>query len=217
MWELLILSIVIALGADLYIRKTYSVMAKMKMKTKLNGQEVAEKMLRAHQLKIYVVETKGKLSDHYDSKRKVIRLSPDVFRDNSVASIAVAAHEAAHAIQDKENYLPLRLRQLMAPLVGFASKMSYVVILIGLFTSMVDLLYIGIGLLFIVLIFQLITLPVEFNASSRAISELNKLGIVENSESPKIRKMLQAAAFTYVASVITAVLEIARLMLIARD
>lgn len=216
-WIILLVSMGIAIAADLYVRGTYKSMAKRKISKSITGQEVAQQILKKNEINVYVVETQGMMSDHYDGARKVIRLSSKVFNEDSVASVAIAAHEAAHAIQDKEAYLPLKIRSIIAPISGFASSISYVVIFIGFIASSLDLLYLGIGLLLMVLVFQLVTLPVEFNASKRAKLELEKLNIVNIKERTLVHQMLQAAAFTYVASVITAVLEIVRLVLISRD
>lgn len=216
-WILLLTSMGIAIAADLYVRGTYKSMSKVKNAKNVTGQEVAQKILKDNQVNVYVVETQGVMSDHYDGARKVVRLSPKVFNDTSIASIAIAAHEAAHAIQDKEGYGPLKIRSMIAPIAGFASSVSYIAIIIGIFASSLDFLYVGIGLLLLVLLFQLVTLPVEFNASAKAKSELEKLNLVNVKEKGLVDKMLKAAAFTYVASVITAILEIVRLVLISRD
>ena len=163
------------------------------------------------------METQGNLTDHYDPKRNTIRLSSEVFHGTSVAACAVAAHEVGHALQYKEGYTPIKIRNSIIPLVNFSSSAGYFAILISFITGLTDLLWIGISLEIIILLFQLLTLPVEFNASKRAKEQLTKEQILDNTEINGANTMLTAAAMTYVASVVTAILQIVRLVLIARD
>ena len=156
------------------------------------------------------------LSDHYDPRSKTVNLSPEVFCKVSIAACSVAAHECGHAIQDKDGYFFLRLRSFIVPFVNIASYLGYISIVVGLFLSAFDLIWLGIFMEFVILFFQLITLPVEFNASNRALKQLNDLDIVSSDEMVYSKKMLFAAALTYVASVATAVLQIARLFLMVR-
>ena len=210
-------TLVITLSSQAYIKSVYNKTKKIKANSGMTGEEVARRILNNNGLdKVEVVEVGGELSDHYDPKNKVVRLSSDVFKNSSIASIAVAAHECGHAIQDKNNYFFLRFRSLIFPLVSFASRIGYLVIVISIFAQLIELLWIGILLECIILLFQLITLPVEFNASSRALRQIQDLGIVSVDENKGCRKMLTAAALTYVASVASAVIEILRLVLIAR-
>lgn len=215
-WLIIILTFVITLGAQAYINSTYRRMKKVSVSSNMTGADVARKILNSNGLsEVKVVETSGVLSDHYDPSKKVVRLSPDVYSKSSVASVSVAAHECGHAIQDKNDYSFLRIRNGIIPLVNFASSAGYVAILIGLFTSALGFLWIGIILEVVILLFQVITLPVEFDASGRALKELERLEILDNREKNKSKKMLTAAALTYVAAVATAVLEILRLIMIA--
>jgi hypothetical protein len=215
---LILIIITIPLIADINIKTNYNKYLKVSNKQNLTGQEVARKILDKHGLNdVYVVETEGFLSDHYDPSRKAVRLSKAVFEGESVASIAIAAHECGHAIQDKENYLFLRLRSLIFPIVNIATTVSYFIILIGLVLQILDLFYLGIALTSIGLIFQLITLPVEFDASKRAKEELNKLRVVSKEEASGVKKVLFSAAMTYVAGVLSSILQIIRLLLIARS
>lgn len=215
-WLIIILTLVITLGAQAYIDRTYRRMKKINSKCGMTGADAAREILDSNGLKdVKVVETSGVLSDHYDPGRKVIRLSPDVYGKSSVASISVAAHECGHAIQDKDAYAFLRIRNNIVPLVNFASSAGYIAILVGLFTSALSFLWVGIIMEIVILTFQLITLPVEFDASSRALKELERLKILEKDEKEKSKTMLTAAALTYVAAVATAVLEILRLIMIA--
>ena len=213
----LLVTLVITLSSQAYIKSVYGKTKKIKTNSGMTGEEVALRILDVNGLKdVKVIEVGGELSDHYDPKRKEVRLSTDVFRNNSIASISVAAHECGHAIQDKNNYFFLRFRGFIFPLVNFASRIGYLVIVISIFMQLVNLLWIGILLECIILLFQIITLPVEFNASHRALKQIQDLGIVSVDENKNCRKMLKAAALTYVASVAAAIIEILRLVLIAR-
>lgn len=201
--------------AQITLSTTYNNSCNKNNKINMCGQEVARKILDENNLSsIYVVEVNGSLTDHYDSNRKVVRLSQDIFNNNTIASIAVAAHECGHAIQDKENYFFLRLRSLIYPIVRFGTMLSYIVILIGALSAMLDIVYIGIALVSLSLIFQLITLPVEFDASKRALDELKRLKLINSKEETDVYKMLKAAALTYVAGILTSVLEILRLIIV---
>ncbi len=215
---LYIIIIIIPVLAQLGISINYGKYKKVENKKGLSGFDVAKKILEANGLdNIYVVETSGNLTDHYDPSRKVVKLSKDIFHGNSIASLSVAAHECGHAIQDKENYTFMRIRSFLVPIVNFTSSFAWIVILIGLFAEYFNLFIFGIGLITIGLLFQLITLPVEFNASHRAKKELIRLKLIDNEEESGIRKVLFAAAMTYVASVLTSILEIVRLFVLFND
>ena len=214
---ILFLTLIITLSSQFYINSMYKKTKKISSNKGMSGFEVARKILDANGLKnVKVQEVGGELSDHYDPKNKVVRLSSDIYSNKSLASVAVAAHECGHAIQDKNNYFFLRFRNSIIPLVNFASRIGYFVIVISIFTELVKLLWLGILLESIILLFQLITLPVEFNASSRALKQIVDLDIVSKKEQKECCKMLKAAALTYVAGVASALLEILRLLLIAR-
>ena len=213
---LFILIIILPLIADIFVKINYSINLKKENSKGMSGAEVARKILDKNGLSnIYVVATNGYLTDHYDPKRKVIRLSKDVYEGSSVSSMAIAAHECGHAIQDKEGYLFLRLRSLIFPVVNIATSISYYIILIGFIFEMLDLVYIGIGLTSLGLLFQIITLPVEFNASKRAEKELDTMHLADSKEKSGVKKVLVSAALTYVAGVLTSALQILRLILIA--
>ena len=217
-WTIILISLGITILSQIFVSTTYNKYKKVGSKKGMTGFEVAKQILSKHGLDdIYVVETRGNLTDHFDPKRKTIRLSTEVFHGTSIASVAVAAHEVGHALQYKDGYKLLLIRNAIIPLVNFSSQAGYFAILISFIFGLTDLLWIGIGLEFIILLFQLLTLPVEFNASNRAKKELEKEGILNNNETKGASSMLSAAAMTYVASVLTAILEIARLILIARD
>lgn len=213
---LFILIIILPLIADIFVKINYSINLKKKNSKGISGAEVARKILDKNGLSnIYVVATNGYLTDHYDPKRKVIRLSKDVYEGSSVSSMAIAAHECGHAIQDKEGYLFLKLRSLIFPVVNIATSISYYIILIGFIFEWLNLVYIGIGLTSLGLLFQIITLPVEFNASKRAEKELDTMHLADSEEKSGVKKVLVSAALTYVAGVLTSALQILRLILIA--
>lgn len=214
---IILASLVITLGSQAYINSMYKKTKKIEVGRGMTGAEVARKILDKNGLtEVKINESSGLLSDHYDPRNKTVNLSPEVFCKASVAAVSVAAHECGHAIQDKDSYFFLRFRNSIVPLVNIASYLGYVSILIGLFLSAFGLIWLGIIMEFVILFFQLITLPVEFNASNRALENLVELNIVSSEELVYSKKMLFAAALTYVASVATAVLQIARLLLMVR-
>lgn len=215
---IIIISLLVTLGAQLFVTNSYNKYKKKKVNSNKSGFEVAREILDKNGLeKIYVVETSGNLSDHYDPKRNTIRLSSEIFHGTTIAACAVAAHEVGHALQYKEGYTPIKIRNSIIPLVNFSSKAGYFAILISFIFGLTDLLWIGIALEVIILLFQLLTLPVEFNASKRAKQQLRKEQILNKNELVGANNMLTAAAMTYVASVLTALLQIVRLVLIARN
>ncbi|MDW8246230.1 MAG: zinc metallopeptidase [Sandaracinaceae bacterium] len=176
--------------------------------TGMSGAEVARYLLDRFGLShIRVVPHEGILSDHYDPKEKEVRLSESVFYDRSISAIAVAAHEVGHAIQDKEQYAPLALRNAAVPVASFGSNVSFILIAIGFAIASVQLIWLGILFFSAVVLFQIITLPVEFDASRRAKEALAKLGIVtDRREAEGVSKVLNAAAMTYVGAALTSVL-----------
>ena len=210
----LLITMALTLGAQGYINSMYKKTRTIFLKRSISGMEVARKILDENGLKnVKVVEVAGTLTDHYDPRNKTVSLSKDIYNNTSVASCSVAAHECGHAIQDKEGYTFLRFRNAIIPVVNFASRAGYVIIMISLLTSMLRLLWIGIVLELVILLFQVVTLPVEFNASNRALKQLTKLNIVTEKEHSSCRQMLTAAALTYVAAVAAAILEILRLVM----
>lgn len=215
---LLIIGFIISLAAQIYVNVSYKKYKNIENSKGLTGFDVARKILDENGLKdIYVTEVRGNLTDHYDPGRKVIRLSTDIFHGKTIASSSVAAHEVGHAIQDKEGYSFMRFRSMMFPLVRFSSYGGYIAILVGALFVLMDLIWFGIGLEIVILLFQIVTLPVEFNASSRAKDELAKYNLLNNNEINSSDKMLRAAAYTYVASVLTTILQILRLIVMFSD
>ena len=214
---LYLLAFIIPLIAQIYVSATYKKNSKKDNAFGLTGYDVARKILDKNKLNdLYVVETKGTMTDHYDPTRKTIKLSTDVYHGKSVASLAIAAHECGHAIQDKTKYTPMRIRSALVPFVNICTRIGYLAIVIGIIFSY-TLIEVGIVLLLSMLVFQLITLPVEFNASHRAIKELERLNLIDEEEKSSAKNMLIAAAFTYVASVLSTLLEILRYALIFND
>lgn len=211
-----ILGLIITSVAQLFITTNYSRYKKVPAKSNKKGCEVARKILDKHGLhNIDVEEVSGNLTDHYDPTKKVVRLSNDIYSGTSIASVSVAAHECGHAIQDKIGYTPMRIRSKLVPIVNFSTKIGYIVVIIGISAGILKIALIGIVLLLSMLMFQLITLPVEFDASRRGKKELADLNILDPSEQKGSAKMLKAAAFTYVASVLSTLLQILRLALMA--
>ena len=208
----------ITLVAQIFVNSSYKKYTKINTKSGLQGFEVARRILDMNGLNnVDIVETKGELTDHYDPTRKVVRLSSDIYHGATIASSSVAAHECGHAVQDKEGYFFLRLRASLVPIVNISSKVGYFAIIIGLIFGAMKLAWLGIFLELAILFFQLITLPVEFNASKRAAEYLKKEALIEASEQIGSKKMLNAAAMTYVASVVSTLLEILRLVLIVSN
>lgn len=215
---LILVILIVPAIAQIGVSTNYSKYKKKENSIGITGQEVAEKILKNNGLEnIYVVETAGNLSDHYDPTRKVVRLSKDIFHGTSIASMAIAAHEVGHAIQDKDAYFFMRVRSMIFPVVNIATQFSYIVIFIGFLLEAMDLIYLGIAMTAIGLLFQVVTLPVEFDASSRAKKELDKTFNLESAEAVGVSKMLWSAAMTYVAGVLSSALNILRLILMARD
>ncbi len=214
------LALIITSLAQLFITGNYSKYKQVPAYSNKRGCEVARQILDKHGLKkVKVEQVSGNLTDHYDPTTKVVRLSDDIYSGTSIAAVSVAAHECGHAIQDKVSYTPMRIRAKLVPVVNFSTKFGYIVIMIGLILGALKLATIGLILLLTMLLFQLVTLPVEFDASRRGKIELDELHILNSSEQQGAAKMLRAAAFTYVASVLSTLLEILRfaLMIFARN
>ena len=204
---LLVLSLLVTSAAQIYINSSYSKTKRIKNRAGITGAQTARKILDENGLSnVKVEEVSGILGDHYDPRTKTVRLSSDIYRNTSIASASVAAHECGHAIQDKEGYFFLKLRNSIVPLVNFASYAGYFAILIGIIASSLKIIWIGIIAEIVILVFQLITLPVEFAASKRALKQLEKQKILEKIEISTSKKMLTAAALTYVASVTATIL-----------
>ena len=215
---MLLIIIFLPIIAQLKIKGTYNKYMKVKNESELTGAEAAKMILKKNGLSnVNVYETSGTLTDYYDPKKKMVVLSSDIYNSKSVSSVAVAAHECGHAIQDKENYKFLRFRSALVPIVNFTSRIAFIFIIFGFIFEALDLLDVGIICLLVGLLFQLVTLPVEFNASTRAKDQLEICGIVRIKEKSGVKQVLSAAAFTYVAGFIAEALQILRLVLISRN
>ncbi len=214
-YGLAIISLLITMGAQAFITSSYNKYSKVNTAKGLTGAEVARRLLDKHGLQdIKVQATTGYLSDHYDPKARVIRLSEGIYEKSTVAAVSVACHECGHAIQDKNNFLFLRIRSSLVPVVNLCSYAGYIAIILGGILSMIGLIWAGIIAEMVILFFQLVTLPVEFDASKRGLKEVEEEKILSGSELKGGKIMLTSAALTYVASVATVVIQILRLVLI---
>lgn len=212
--SLAVIALIITLFAQFNINRTYNKYKKISNKRGITGAEAARMILDKNGLNnIYVVETSGNLTDHYDPTRKTIKLSTDIYRGSTIAAVSVAAHEVGHAIQDKVGYKFMRLRSKLVPIVNLTSYLGYFSIIVSLFAGITGYLRIGIIIEVAVLLFQLVTLPVEFDASNRAKKELIELQITDDNESIGTKKMLKSAAMTYVASLLSSIISLLRLIL----
>ena len=212
---ILIPAILFTLYAQFKVSSTTGRFLKVNTQRGFTGEQVARKILESNGLYDVKIEmVRGQLSDHYDPRSKVVRLSQDIYYGTSVTSVAVAAHECGHAIQHAKGYAPLNLRSSLVPVVNFASNISWILIALG-FIMRGPFLQIGILLFAASVLFQIITLPVEFNASNRALVQLGNLGIVESKELNQSKSVLTAAALTYVAAALTSILQLLRLLAIA--
>jgi len=207
--------ILIPLWAQFKVKNTFSKYSRVPSSTYVRGAEVARQILNSNGLfNVSVEEGRGFLSDHYDPRTKTVRLSPENYHGHSIAAAAVAAHECGHAIQDSEGYAFLRFRHALVPVANIGSNFSWILIMIGIFAHLSGMLLLGIIFMAVAVLFQVITLPVEFNASNRAMDQVVSLGLVGNGEEREAKKVLYAAALTYVAAAAVAVLELLRLVLI---
>ncbi|MGE7601447.1 zinc metallopeptidase [Peribacillus sp. NPDC097675] len=206
--------ILIPIYAQMKVKSTYKKYTQVPASSGMNGAETARAILDQNGLyNVRVEETPGMLSDHYDPRDKTVRLSTDNYHGHSVAGVAVAAHEVGHAIQDQEAYAFLRIRHALVPVANFGSNISWILILVGMLANIRGLLLAGIVFMAAAVLFQVVTLPVEFNASSRAMDQLVSVGVIRNDEERETKKVLSAAAMTYVAAALVAVLELVRLLL----
>lgn len=211
-------AIILSLIAQIKVTSTFSKYNKIKNARGITGADVARRILDRNGLQSVIIErTPGNLSDHYDPKSRILRLSDSVFGSTSVAALGVAAHECGHAIQHSNGYVPLKMRHAVYPVVRFSSVLAVPLIIIGLVMSTLGLTYAGIILFSAVVVFQIITLPVEFNASKRALAILSDKNYLYDDEIKGAKKVLSAAAMTYVASAITSLMQLLRFILIANN
>ena len=213
---ILIPGILFTMYAQFKVSSTTSRYFRVQGRLGYTGEQTARKILDANGLyNVNIEMVRGSLSDHYDPRSNVVRLSQDVYYGTSITSVSVAAHECGHAIQHAKGYAPLQMRSSLVPVVNFASNISWFLIFIGLFMAG-PFLKIGILLFSASVIFQIITLPVEFNASSRAMVQIGNEGILEGKEIKQGREVLTAAALTYVAAALASVLQLLRLIAISQ-
>jgi len=216
---LVLIGVVICLLASAKMNATFNKYSKVRNHSGMTGREAAEAVL--HRAGIYDVRVErvaGNLTDHYDPRNKVLRLSDATYSSTSVAAMGVAAHECGHAIQHAQGYAPLKFRSSLVPVANFGSQIAWPLILFGLiFSSNMSSIFLNLGILAfsMAVLFQLVTLPVEFNASNRAIRILAGSGMLQGDEVRHTRKVLTAAALTYVASAASAILQLLRIVLIA--
>lgn len=220
-WTLILLlpALVLSLYAQFKVSSTFKRYSKVRSGRGLTGAAGARLLLDGGGLSHVPIElVQGKLSDHYDPRGKVLRLSADVANQDSLAALGVAAHEVGHALQDAQGYAPMRLRSNLVPAASLGSNLGILLFIAGLFIGRNPLLMnLGILLFSAAVLFTLVTLPVEFNASKRALALLNSQGILVSTEAEGARKVLTAAGLTYVAAALMAVAQLARLVLISRD
>jgi Zn-dependent membrane protease YugP len=199
--------ILLAAWASLKVKTTFAKASKIPSRRGWTGAQIAQSILNAEGIRDVQIEpTRGFLGDHYDPRHKVLRLSPDVYQGRSLAAAGVAAHEVGHAIQDARAYAPLGLRNAVVPVASFGSNASWIFIIGGMLMDWYNVAVVGVVLFCAVVVFQFVNLPVEFNASSRARQTLLMNGLTDEAEDRQIAKVLNAAAMTYVAATVTAIL-----------
>ncbi|HWQ50494.1 MAG TPA: zinc metallopeptidase [Terriglobales bacterium] len=212
---LVVPAILFSLWAQARVQSTYAKYSKVHARSAVTGQGAAGSILRENGMAdVRIGHVRGKLTDHYDPRTNVVNLSDTVYDSTSIAAIGVAAHETGHALQYAENYLPARLRMTMVPVTRFGANLSMPLILIGFFMQRQPLIDIGLILYSLMFLFQLVTLPVEFNASSRALAAIEAGGILTEGELAGTRKVLNAAALTYVAAMLTSLMSLLRLLIL---
>ena len=212
---LLIIGMILSLAASARVKSTFAIYSRVRSASGLTGAEAARRILRMAGITDVVVPISGSLTDHYDPGTKKLALSQDVYDRTSVAAIGVAAHECGHAIQHAQNYAPLTIRSAIVPAANIGSTISWPLFLAGLIFSIRPLLTLGILLFTLAVLFQVVTLPVEFNASSRALKMLGSSGMLGTDEVRGAKKVLTAAALTYVAALASSILQLLRLIILA--
>jgi uncharacterized protein len=213
---LVLIGVVLSLAASARVKSTFAKYSGVRSLSGMTGAQAAERIL--HSAGIYdvaVMHVSGNLTDHYDPRDKTLKLSDTVYGQSSVAAIGVAAHECGHAIQHDKGYIPLSIRSTLVPVANFGSTISWPLIILGMFLgNSMTLIYLGIILFSCAVLFQIVTLPVEFNASSRAVRILDETGILYGDEVSNTRKVLNAAALTYVAAAAASILQLLRLLIL---
>lgn len=215
-YMLVIIGLLLTLVASGLVKSTFNKYSRVQSLSGMTGAQAAQRILNSAGIyDVSIEHINGNLTDHYDPRSKVLRLSDTVYGSTSVAAIGVAAHECGHAIQHQNSYVPLKLRSAIFPVASFGSKLAWPLIILGVFLSMSQtLIYAGIFLFFFAVLFQIVTLPVEFNASRRAVKILDESGILYEEEVGMTKKVLGAAALTYVAGAAAAILQLLRLLIL---
>ena len=215
-WYLVLVlpALLVSLWAQFKVKSTFSKYSDKPVGSRMTGAGVSRYIQQVNGIHTQVEAVAGELSDHYDPRSNVIRLSQPVYGHSTVAAIGVAAHETGHALQHAEGYAPVKIRTKLVPVTNFASSISPILILLGIMTSMQPLAYAGIALFSVATLFQLVTLPVEFNASNRAVAALETSGQFSEEELKGVKKVLTAAALTYVAALLVSVMSLLRLILL---
>lgn len=212
---LVLIGALISMWASGRVQSTFQKYSRVRSMSGMTGAEAAKRLLHSQGIyDVTVQAVRGNLTDHYDPRTKTVNLSEGVYSQTSVAAIGVAAHECGHAMQDNVGYVPLKLRAAFVPVANFGSKLSWPLILIGLLLGASSFLQIGIWMFTLAVLFQLITLPVEFNASGRAVRLLGDVGILQGQEVDQTKKVLGAAALTYVAAAAASILQLLRLVIL---
>ena len=208
-YVLIIIGVLLSMGASAKLNATYGRYSSVASRCGMTGAQAAQRILQSQG--IYDVTV---LTDHYDPRSKTVNLSDTVYGSTSIAAIGVAAHECGHAIQDARDYVPLRLRAALVPVANFGSQISWLLIILGIVLGGTGLINLGILMFSLAVLFQIVTLPVEYNASHRAVALLDSIGILEGREVGQTRQVLNAAALTYVAAAAASLLQLLRLMLL---
>lgn len=215
---LLLPALLLAIWAQVMVQSNFSKYSQVKSRLEMTGAELARFILDASGLYDVRIEMiPGTLTDHYDPRAKVVRLSQATYGSQSIAALGVVAHEIGHAIQHAKNYTPIVIRNAIAPVASFSSNLAWIFFIIGIFTGALGLAKFGIFLFLIVVLFSLLTLPVEFDASRRALKILSSNLMMPNDELKGVKSVLSAAAMTYVAATLMAILQLLRMILIARS
>lgn len=212
---ILIPGLLLAMYAQAKVSSTYNRYKKVTSHSGYTGAQFARKMLNDNGLyDVTITQISGRMSDHYDPRANQVRLSAEVYNGTSIASLGIAAHEVGHAVQHATNYFPLTVRNLVVPVTNFSSSIYMILIFLGIIMNSFSMIQFGIMLFAVIVIFQVITLPVEFNASRRAIATLGGDGVLDAEELSGAKRVLGAAAMTYVAAMVTAVLQLLQLLMV---
>ncbi len=209
-WVYMLPAFFVMLAAQYYVSSTYKKWSQVRNRSQLTGAEAAQRLIRTGGLyEVRVEAVSGKMSDHYDPRSKVLRLSQGVYQKSSIAAVAIAAHELGHAMQDQEGYFPLRLRSTMIPVVNIGSTLGWLFIILGIFMQWTGLAWLGVIVFSAGALFAMATLPVELNASARAKKLLVQSGIIiGQDEQQGVNKVLNAAALTYIAALLTSIMQL---------